>query len=99
MENKEHTEKHHDIGYGTYVLIWAALLVLTGLTVAIGGINFQAYSVAFAMIIASVKALLVLIFFMHLKTEDNVFRIFVLIAFIALLIFMVFIFFDYSNIR
>jgi cytochrome c oxidase subunit 4 len=48
------------------------------------------------MTIASIKTLLVLNVFMHLKFEDRMFRIFVLVALATLLIFIVLTFFDYA---
>ncbi len=50
----------------TYFLIFAALLVLTGLTVYVSYLPFGSWHAAVALSIAVVKALLVLLFFMHL---------------------------------
>jgi cytochrome c oxidase subunit 4 len=52
----------------TYVLVLAALLVLTAVTVAASGIHFgsPAVNVIVALGIASLKASLVALFFMHL---------------------------------
>ncbi len=49
-----------------------------------------------ALVIASVKSLLVLNIFMHLKFEDRVFRWFSLVALATLVIFIVLTFFDYA---
>ena len=52
----------------TYALVLAALLALTAITVAAAGIHFgsPAVNVVVALGIASVKATLVALFFMHL---------------------------------
>jgi cytochrome c oxidase subunit 4 len=52
----------------TYALILAALLALTAITVTVAGIHFStpAINVVVALGIASVKASLVALFFMHL---------------------------------
>ncbi|MBN2012499.1 cytochrome C oxidase subunit IV family protein [candidate division KSB1 bacterium] len=82
--------------YGTYVLIWFCLIVLTGLTVTVAGTNFGHFSVWMAIIIASVKTLLVLFIFMNLNYEPRLFRNMVLVVVITLTIFIVFTFFDVS---
>ncbi len=52
----------HITGYRTYAFIWAGLLFLTGLTIAVAKINFTGFSVLICLAIASLKALLVLMF-------------------------------------
>lgn len=89
-----HHENTH--GYGKYVLVWLALLTFTGITVAVAGINFGRLTVAAALIIASVKTYLVLTIFMHLKLEQKVFRIFVIVAIFFLSVSFVLLFSDYS---
>lgn len=95
MDNQDlNTEQSH--GYGIYVLVWLGLLVLTGLTVAVAGINIGGFTIATALIIASVKAYLVLTIFMHLRSESKVFRVFVLVALFFLIISLILLFSDYS---
>lgn len=54
----------------SYVAIFAALLVLTVITVAVASLDMPAgATVAVALAIASAKAALVVMFFMHLKGE------------------------------
>lgn len=63
--------QHHHVPYLT---IFAALLVLTVITVGIGiGYRAQneAVNVLLALLIASIKASLVALFFMHLKFEGK----------------------------
>ncbi len=86
----------HSHGYGKYVLVWLGLLALTGLTVAVAGINIGGFTVATALIIASVKAYLVLTIFMHLRSESKTFRVFVLVALFFLVISFILLFSDYS---
>jgi cytochrome c oxidase subunit 4 len=54
-----------------YVGILGALMVLTLLTVGIASIHLGPLNLAVAIIIASAKATLVLLFFMHLKTDNR----------------------------
>jgi cytochrome c oxidase subunit 4 len=90
------TEKAHIVSYGSSILIWIGLLSLTGVTVAVAGIDLGRWVIITALTIASVKTALVLSVFMHLKFEDRMFRIFALVAGVTLTIFMVFTFFDYA---
>ena len=94
-------EKHdyyheHSHGYGIYILVWLALLALTAVTVAIAGMNIGRFTVATALIIASVKAYLVLTIFMHLRSETKTFAVFVIVALFFLGISFLLLFSDYS---
>ena len=50
-----------------YVAVFAALLVLTGATIAVSYVDLGPFSTVVALGIAAAKALLVLLFFMHLR--------------------------------
>jgi caa(3)-type oxidase, subunit IV len=73
-----------------------SLLVLTGVTVTVSGINFGAFTIAAALIIASVKSYLVLTIFMHLRLEMKAFRVFVVVALLFIIISFILLFADYS---
>jgi cytochrome c oxidase subunit IV len=54
----------------TYIIVWLALLVLLAATITISRMQLlMKFSVLGSLFIASVKAGLVLTFFMHLKNE------------------------------
>lgn len=97
---KEHQsdDRHgsHVVSYGQFVLIWLGLLALTGITVALAGINLGRWVVVTALVIASVKTFLVGSIFMHLKFESRLFRIFVYVAIGTLVIFIGLTFIDYG---
>lgn len=57
------------VSYAALGAVWAALIVLTWLTVRIAGMHLKGVSAGAPFLIASVKAFLVLAFFMHLKYE------------------------------
>ncbi len=94
--DKQDINTEHSHGYGIYVLVWLGLLALTGLTVAVAGLNIGGFTIATALIIASVKAYLVLTIFMHLRSESKVFTVFVLVALFFLIISFILLFSDYS---
>jgi cytochrome c oxidase subunit 4 len=57
----------HATSVGFYILIFAILLVLTATTVGAAFINLGPLNPILALGIATVKALLVVLFFMHVK--------------------------------
>lgn len=57
----------------TYVMVFATLMVLTVVTVAVSYLHLEVHAaVAVALVIASIKASLVALFFMHLISERQV---------------------------
>ena len=96
MAQPEDYSHHQIIGYGRYVLIWLGLLALTCATVTFAGMNLGRWIIITALTIASIKSMLVLNIFMHLKYEDRVFRIFVGVAIVTFIIFISLTFFDYA---
>ncbi len=75
--------------YRTYIIVWIALLILTGVTWGVSYVNLGMGNVAVALLIASVKAALVALFFMHLRHENRLVWAFALfpLFFLALIIF------------
>lgn len=67
--------KHHIIPLNVYFKVIAILMVLTVVTVAAARVDFGAMNTVIAMAIASVKAGLVLAFFMHLKYDDKLYLV------------------------
>jgi cytochrome c oxidase subunit 4 len=98
MEEKhlEHQHDKHVTSYGIYILVWLALMILTGLTVTVAGINFGQLTVTTALVIASVKSYLVLTIFMHLRSEQKAFRVFIVIALFFIIVSFILLFADYS---
>lgn len=88
------TAKHAPIPLGTYVMIWLALLVLTAATITAAGLHFGNFSVLAAITIATIKGALVLLYFMHLKYEERVFKLMLGVALATLTIIMVLTFVD-----
>ena len=86
----------HIMSYKSNVLIWIDLLILTFVTIEIAQFNFHDLTVVIALLIASIKTYLVGYFFMHLKFENRMFRIFVGVMAFVFISFMAILFFDYS---
>jgi cytochrome c oxidase subunit 4 len=62
----EHVSEHVST-IGSSVAIWITLLVCTGLTVGAAFIDLGPFNIVVALAIATVKATLVVLFFMHVK--------------------------------
>lgn len=71
MEN----EKNHIIPYRTFLFVLAGLITLTLTSVAVTQISLGTFTVAIALIIATIKSSLVLRIFMHLKFESRMFSL------------------------
>lgn len=87
-------EQKHIVPYKIFIIIWILLLFLTFVTVLVSRINLGYFNILVAMIVATSKAALVVLFFMHLKYEDKLFKVMVFISFLVLGIFISFSFFD-----
>jgi len=61
----------------TYYAIFAALMVLTGVTVAVAYVNLGSFNFPVAIGIAITKATLVVLFFMHAKYSSQLTKLFV----------------------
>jgi len=94
MEKKP--EHSHLITFGTYVMVWLALLILTGLTVTVVGLNLKNFAIIVAIFIAGFKSTLVLNYFMHLKYESTLFKNMVYVAIFTLVIIIALTFTDIS---
>lgn len=84
MEKTHHNE-HHTVSFSTYFLIWLSLIGLTVITVAVAGINLGPITLLVALGIAAIKSLLVINIFMHIKFDDILFKLFVVLAVVTLL--------------
>lgn len=85
-----HGEQHHHGGPAIYTANLFGLLILTGITVGASYIDFGPANVAIALIIATCKAILVALFFMHLKWDKPVNAIAAVAGFLFLGIFLMF---------
>ncbi|KXK47216.1 MAG: cytochrome c oxidase subunit IV [Chlorobi bacterium OLB5] len=95
--SEEHGQAHaHQVSYGTYFMVWLGLVALTAVTVTIAGIQLGSLTLITAMLIASVKTALVGYHFMHLKYDNIIIKVFVLVCLVIFLTFWVLTFSDLS---
>jgi cytochrome c oxidase subunit IV len=79
----------------TYIAVFCALLVLTGLTVWVAFFNLGAFNNVAALGIAVVKASLVVLFFMHVRTSTRLTKLVVVGGVFWLLLLFAFTLGDY----
>ena len=86
----EHEPTEHIVSPGVYLTIILTLLVLTGVTVWAAYVNLHQFNIVVALAIATVKATLVVLFFMHAKyvPKRTQLVIFAGIFWLGLLLFM-----------
>jgi cytochrome c oxidase subunit IV len=90
----EQQEVPHHVLSRVFILVWSALLILTGVTIAAARLNLGAWGMVANIAIASTKAGLVLWFFMHLKYEKRIFKLLLLIPVITISVIIGLTFFD-----
>jgi len=61
------SEHEHILPVSLYVTIWLTLMVLTVVTAAVSFIDLGPFNTVVALLIASFKVVLVVLFFMHVK--------------------------------
>lgn len=94
------TQPHETSSLRPYVLVFAGLLVLLGATVAIAFVDLGHHvSIGVALLIASLKGLLILGWFMHLKREPWRVWMFASAGFVWLVIMVLLTFSDYATRR
>ncbi|MGA2380080.1 MAG: cytochrome C oxidase subunit IV family protein [Spirochaetia bacterium] len=72
-----------------YFYVWIALLVLTAITVTTAGLNVGRVGIIVVLVIAATKSTMVLLWFMHLRSEKRLLlKLLVPIAIATLAIFI-----------
>lgn len=89
-------ETPHVTSYKTLALVLVSLLVLTAISVAITRLELGAWNVTAALVVAGIKALIVMTWFMHLKFESWLFSILTAAVFVLIFLVIIVTFFDYS---
>jgi len=92
MEKDQHT---HIVKYKTYIYVLIGLLFMTFLSVAVTEIDLGPYTVSMALLLASIKSVLVLLIFMHLKFDKKFYGIMVASVFLLLACVIIITFLDY----
>src|ERR1700761_5965824 len=73
VTNPEHGE-HHIVSPAQYAIVFATLLVGTGITVAAAYVDLRVFNPIIALAIACTKAVIVILFFMHVKYQSRLIK-------------------------
>jgi cytochrome c oxidase subunit 4 len=100
--HEEHDSHVETTPMKTYIAVFAALMSLLIVTVFVAYLpwdkwNMKGFSVVVALAIATIKALLVVLWFMHVIHATRLTKIFVIAAFLWLGIMFIFTFSDYLS--
>jgi cytochrome c oxidase subunit IV len=94
--NPEHAD-HHIVTPVTYGIVFATLLVFTGITVAAAFKNLGILNPIVALAIACTKAVVVILFFMHVKYQSKLVKLTVISGFFTFLVLITMTLTDYIS--
>ena len=83
--NPEHAD-HHIVTPVTYAIVFATLLVFTGITVGAAYVDLGIMNPVIALAIACFKAVIVILFFMHVKYQSKLVKLTVISGFFTFLV-------------
>jgi cytochrome c oxidase subunit IV len=85
--NSEHFDpSSHVVPISMYVAIWATLMIFTAITVFAATVELHAFNIIVALVIATFKGTLVVLFFMHLRYSTKLTMVTVIAAIFFLII-------------
>lgn len=76
---------HHVSSVRTYLLVFASLLILTGATVGAAYLDLGVWNDIIALAIAVTKAVLIILWFMHVRYSDGLTRVVVVAGWLWLI--------------
>ena len=92
-----HDHAQHVVPLKVYFAIFFALMALTGITVGVAFVDLGPLNLAVALGIAITKAVLVILYFMHVRYGDHIVKVFVSAGFLFLLIMLAITMSDYMT--
>lgn len=88
-------EETHISSYTSHAIVLIVLLVLTTISVLVTGFHLGAFSVAVALVIASIKVRTVISYFMHIRFEGLFMKLMVTAVFVIFGLVIIITFIDY----
>ena len=79
-QNEHISPESHVVPISLYVAIWATLMICTALTVFAASVDLGIFNIVVALLIATFKGTLVVLFFMHLRYSSRLTMITVIAA-------------------
>ncbi len=86
----------HTTDYKVLIKVLLVLMFLTFVTIYVTSFHLAAFGVTVALLIAGVKAFMILTYFMHLKYESLLLRILVAMIFMIYAVIVLITFIDYA---
>ena len=96
VTNPEHAE-HHIVTPLQYGYVYIGLLLGTLLTVLAADQNFGIFNPVIALAIACTKAVIVILFFMHVKYQSNLIKLTVICGFFTFIVLITMTLSDYMS--
>jgi cytochrome c oxidase subunit IV len=96
VTNPEHAE-HHIVSPVQYMMVFGTLLVFTGVTVGAAYVDLGVLNPIVALAIASFKAVIVILFFMHVKYQSKLVKLTVAAGFFTFLVLITMTLTDYMS--
>jgi cytochrome c oxidase subunit IV len=96
VTNPEHAD-HHIITPKTYIMVFVTLLIFTGITVGAAYVDLGIFNPVVALAIASFKAVVVILFFMHVKYQSKLVKMTVGAGFFTFLVLITMTLTDYMS--
>ena len=96
VTNPEHAE-HHIVTPIQYAMVFGTLLVFTGITVGAAYVNMGPFNPVIALAIACFKAVVVILFFMHVKFQSRLNKMTVGAGFFTFLVLIMMTLTDYIS--
>jgi cytochrome c oxidase subunit 4 len=96
VTNPEHAD-HHIITPKTYIAVFVTLLVFTGITVGAAYVDLGVLNPVVALAIACFKAVIVILFFMHVKFQSKLVKMTVGAGFFTFLVLITMTLTDYMS--
>jgi cytochrome c oxidase subunit IV len=96
VTNPEHAE-HHIVTPRTYIIVFVTLLAFTAITVAAAFVNLGIFNPIVALAIACTKAVIVILFFMHVYFQSKLIKMTVAAGFFTFLVLITMTLSDYIS--
>jgi cytochrome c oxidase subunit 4 len=96
VTNPEHAE-HHIVTPIQYAMVFGTLLAFTGITVGAAFVNLGILNPVVALAIACTKAVIVILFFMHVKYQSKLIKMTVGAGFFTFLVLVTMTLSDYMS--
>ena len=96
VTNPEHAE-HHIVTPLQYCYVYGGLIIGTIITVVAADINLGVFNPIVALAIACTKAVIVILFFMHVKYQSNLIKVTVAAGFFTFIVLVTMSLVDYMS--